>query len=228
MGRKVNPKIFRIPLIKDWESKWFVQKHKYRQFLKEDLQIRKFLVERLKNCGVSKINIERFASTFRIIIHTAKPGLIIGRGGVDIEKLKKDIKNKFLTNKSILEMNIIEEKSPMLSAQVVLEGAISDLEKRLPYRRVMKKIIRQVRSAGAEGVKILVSGRLGGVEIARSEKLIWGKLPLHTLRADIDYSRGTAFTIYGSIGVKVWIYKGERFEKKKSEEVKEESSIPKK
>lgn len=214
MGRKVNPRIFRIPLIREWESKWFAGKHNFRQFLQEDVEIRKFLSLRLKNCGISKINIERLANTTRVIIFTAKPGLIIGRGGLDIEKLKKEIKEKFLKDNQILELNVVEEKSPMLSAPVVLEGAIAELEKRMPFRRVMKKIIRQVKTSDAKGVKIIVSGRLGGVEIARSEKLIWGKLPLHTLRADIDYARGVAATTYGSIGVKIWIYRGEKFVEK--------------
>ena len=215
MGRKVNPKIFRIPLIREWESKWFAKKHKFKRFLKEDLQIREFLAKRLKNCGVSQISIERLVNTVRVIISTAKPGLIIGRGGLDIEKLKKELK-VFLNDDVSLEVNVIEEKAPMLSAAVVLEGAIADLEKRVPFRRVMKKVIRQVKTGEAKGIKIMVSGRLDGVEISRSEKLIWGKLPLHTLRADIDYARGTAATTYGSVGVKVWIYKGEKFKKEKS------------
>lgn len=214
MGRKVNPRIFRIPMIRDWESKWFFEGTKYRQFLKEDLRIRKFLENKFKNCWISRILIERLANTIRVTIRTAKPGLIIGRGGLDIEKIKKHIKNTFLPKNTILEINVVEESKPMLSATVVLEGAISDLEKRIPYRRVMKKTIRQVMSAGANGAKIIVKGRLGGVEIARSEKLINGNLPLHTMRADIDYARGTAATLYGSIGVKIWIYKGEKFDKK--------------
>ncbi|MDD4996254.1 MAG: 30S ribosomal protein S3 [Patescibacteria group bacterium] len=212
MGRKVNPKIFRTPLIRDWDSKWFAKKYKFRFLLKEDLQIRKFLEKKLKNCGVARINIERMANTIKVIIYTAKPGLIIGRGGVDIEKLKEEIK-KFLSQDMILEVNVLEEKSPAISSMVVLEGAISELEKRIPFRRVMKKIIKQVQVGGAKGVKIIASGRLGGAEIARSEKLIWGSLPLQTLRAEIDYARGTAFTIYGTIGVKIWIYKGEKFNK---------------
>lgn len=212
MGRKVNPKIFRIPLINLWDSKWFASKNKFRHFLEEDLRIRKFLKTKLKNCGISNIVIERFAGTIRVIIRTAKPGLIIGRGGLDIEKLKKAIKLNFLKNKDLnLELNVMEEKSPLLAAEVVLEGAILELEKRMPYRRVLKKVIKQVQGGGANGVKIIIKGRLGGAEIARSEKAIWGNLPLHTLRADIDYARGTAATTYGSIGVKIWIYKGEKF-----------------
>ncbi len=217
MGHKVNPKIFRIPLIRDWESKWFAPKHKFRQFLKQDLQIRKFLSEKLKNCGVSSINMERLANIMRIIIRTAKPGLIIGRGGLDIEKIKKEIKSRFLTDNLTLEINVIEEKSPILSADVILEGVINDLEKRIPYRRVIKKVIRQVKTGRARGVKIIVKGRLDGAEIARSEKLIWGSLPLQTIRADIDYARGAAATTYGSIGVKIWIYKGEKFVESKKE-----------
>lgn len=226
MGRKVNPKIFRIPIIREWDSKWFADKDKFRQFLKEDLQMRKFLEKKLKNCGISKIGIERLANTVKIIIHTAKPGLIIGRGGVDIESLKKELKS-FLGSETVLEINVLEDRAPMLSAAVVLEGVIGDLERRIPFRRVIKKAIQQVKAAGAKGAKVIVSGRLDGAEIARSEKSVWGKLPLHTLRADIDYSRGTAFTIYGTIGVKVWIYKGERFEKKEDKEDKSQIAIKK-
>jgi small subunit ribosomal protein S3 len=170
---------------------------------------------------VAKINIERLSKVLRVAIYTAKPGLIIGRGGVDIEKIKKEIKDKFVNNGELgLEINVVEEKNPMLSSAVILEGATGDLEKRLPFRRVMKKVIKQVRAGGAQGVKIIVNGRLDGAEIARSEKLVWGKLPLQTIRADIDYSRGTAFTIYGTIGIKVWIYKGEKFIKS-SNKIKE-------
>jgi len=223
MGRKVNPKIFRIPLINLWDSKWFANKNKFRHFLEEDLRIRKFLKIKLKNCGISQIIMERFAGVLRVIIRTAKPGLIIGRGGLDIEKLKKVIKSEFLKNKELnLEINVIEEKSPLLAAEVVLEGAILELEKRMPYRRVLKKVIKQVQAGKAQGGKIIIKGRLGGAEIARSEKAIWGNLPLHTLRADIDYARGTAATTYGSIGVKVWIYKGEKFQKEKESVNKQE------
>jgi small subunit ribosomal protein S3 len=213
MGRKVNPKIFRIPIINRWDSKWFAGKNKFRHLLEEDLKIRKFLVTKLKNCGISNLAIERSGKTIRIIIRTAKPGLIIGRGGVDIEKLKSEIKPKFLKDQDLnLEINVIEEKNPLLSADIVMEDAILELEKRMPYRRVLKKVIRKVKESGAQGVKISIKGRLGGVDIARQEKAIWGNLPLHTIRANIDYARGVAATTYGSIGVKVWIYKGEKFE----------------
>jgi small subunit ribosomal protein S3 len=213
MGQKTNPKIFRIPLIREWEEKWFATGHRFRQFLKEDLQIRKFLSQKLKGAAVDKIIIDRAGNTVKILIYTAKPGLIIGRGGVDVERLKKEIQTKFLSKNETLELNVYETPNPFLSAQIVVESIISDLEKRVPYRRAMKKAIEQVKKAGALGVKVKLGGRLDGVEIARKETLSWGKMPLHTIRADIDYARGTAHTTYGVIGVKVWIYKGEKFEK---------------
>jgi len=211
MGHKVNPKIFRIPVIRDWESKWFAKDQKFRQFLKEDVQMRKFLAKKFKNCGISKVIIERSANIIRIIIHTAKPGLIIGKGGIDIEKLKTELKKSFIPKDISLEVNVLEEGAPMLSAACLLETAIAEVEKRTPVRRVMKKTLKVAQTGGALGAKIVVGGRLGGAEIARVEKLTWGKLPLHTLRADIDYSRGVANTLYGAIGIKVWVYKGLKF-----------------
>lgn len=213
MGQKVNPKIMRIPIVREWEEKWFAKSRNFRQFLKEDIKIRKFLAGRLKGSGTDKIIIERSTNTVKILILTAKPGIIIGRGGVDIEKLKKEIHSKFLPSSTALELNIQEVQAPFLSAAVVLEGIIADIEKRAPYRRTMKRAIDQVKKAGALGARIKLSGRLGGAEIARRETLSWGKMPLHTLRADIDYARGAAFTIYGAVGVKTWIYRGEIFDK---------------
>ena len=215
MGQKTNPKILRIPLIKKWESQWIARGHYFRKFLKEDILIRKYLQEKLKNSAVSNIEMERAGNDLKILIKTARPGIIIGRGGVDVEKLKKEIKNKFLGKDTNLELNIEEYFTPFLSARIVLEFIINEIERRIPYRRVMKKAIERVKKAGAKGVRISLAGRLDGVEIARTEKMSWGKLPLHTLRADIDYARGTAFTLYGTIGVKVWIYKGEIFGKEK-------------
>ncbi len=211
MGRKINPKIFRIPFIKKWDSKWFGNKNEYRKLLKEDLAIREFLEQELKGGGVSRIELERLAKKINITIHTAKPGLVIGRGGAQIEKLKDKLRDKFLEKGHKLEVNVVEENNPMLSASVVLENIVEGLEKRIPYRRVIKKAIRDVKSSDAKGVKVQVSGRLAGTDIARTEKLSWGKLPLHTLRSDIDYAKGVAATIYGSIGVKVWIYRGKKF-----------------
>lgn len=212
MGHKVNPKIFRIGPINVWDSKWF-SKNNYPAFLRQDVLIRRYLKEKLKEAGVAKIEMERSGNNLTVNIFTAKPGLIIGRGGQGVEELKNEIKNNFLDRKISLNLNIQEVANQNLAAELVLQSMILDLEKRIPYRRVMKQAIARVQKAGALGVKVVCSGRLNGVEIARRETLGWGKLPLHTLRADIDYARGAAQTTYGKIGVKVWIYKGEKFVK---------------
>ncbi|NCO23399.1 30S ribosomal protein S3 [bacterium (Candidatus Moisslbacteria) CG12_big_fil_rev_8_21_14_0_65_36_11] len=211
MTHKTNAKIFRTPLIKEWPSKWFALKHQYKENLVKDLKIKDFLIERLKDIGYSKIEIEREVGRTKVIIYTPKPGLIIGRGGTDIEKLKKGIVGKFLEKGETLEINIIEEKAPNLSAQVLLMEAVADLEKRVSYRRVLKKTITNIKTGRGEGGKVIIKGRLDGVEIARSEKMRWGRLPLTTIRADIDYASGKAQTLYGAIGVKIWIYRGEVF-----------------
>ena len=211
MGHKVNPKIFRTPYINQWQSKWITRKSKFRKFLKEDSKVRDFLEKSLKDCGISQIDINRESHQMIVTIKTAKPGLIIGKGGLDIEKLRKKMQKEFLDENTGLKINVVEEPAPLLSSRVILEKVISNLEKRMPYRYVLKGAIKQVRNGPAKGVKVQVKGRLGGVEIAREEKLSWGKLPLQTLRADIDYSQGFARTLYGSIGVKVWIYRGEKF-----------------
>ena len=219
MGQKVNPKIFRIGIIRGWDSKWF-SKRNFIPFLKQDVIIRKFLKTKLKDAGVAKIEIERSAERLNIIIYAVRPGVIIGRSGVGIEDLKNALKKEVLNKKDFqlqgklsLNINIMEVDKPNLNAQVVVDNIIADLEKRIPFRRTMKQVIGRVVKAGAKGVKVQVSGRLNGAEIARREKLTEGMIPLHTLRADIDYSRGAAQTIYGKIGVKVWIYKGEIFNK---------------
>lgn len=215
MGHKVNPRIFRIGVIAEANSKWFAKKN-YSEFLKEDIQIRDYLKKRLKEGGVAKIEIERSANNLVIIIYTSRPGVVIGRGGGGIEELKKTIKRKFLGNKKItININIQEVDQPDLNAELVLQGLISQIEKRIPFRRVMKRGIDQVMRAGAKGVKIIMAGRLNGVEIARTETLSKGKVPLHTLRADVDYARGTANTTYGAIGIKVWVYRGQIFQKDK-------------
>jgi len=212
MGQKVNPKIFRTgeSQIYTWNSKWFAKKD-YVARLRQDVTIRDFVKKTLKDAAVAKIEIERTANAVTIIIHSAKPGLIIGHAGTGIEDLRKKIKDKFLDKKSAFNLNVQEVSSPSLSSEIVLQGIIADIEKRVPFRRVMKQTISRVERAGAKGVKVVVSGRLDGAEIAREETLAWGKIPLHTLRADIDYASGPAFTIYGAIGIKVWIYKGEIF-----------------
>lgn len=222
MGQKVNPKVFRLGQSEDWRSKWFATKN-YAEFLKQDYYIRKFIKNKLKDTGLSKVEIERSAKKIVINITTAKPGLIIGRGGSGIEELKKEIISKFLNKDDFLNINIFEVDNANLSADVVLASMTSDIEKRIPFRRVMKQNIEKVMRAGAQGVKIVMSGRLNGAEIAREEMLHEGKMPLHTIRANIDYTRGAAFTTYGAVGIKVWIYKGEVFEK---EPAKAEIMVP--
>lgn len=212
MGQKVNPKVFRIGINKTWNSRWFSNKD-YSGLLRQDVTIRKFISQKLKDASVERIEIERPAGNLNIIIHSAKPGLIIGRAGAGIEDLKKEIQKKFLDKKTVVNLNIQEVSQPDLSANIVLQNMITDIEKRMPLRRVMKQALARVERAGALGAKVIVAGRLNGAEIARTEKLGWGKIPLHTLRADIDYARGFARTIFGTIGVKVWIYRGEIFDK---------------
>jgi len=213
MGQKVNPKIFRISVNHNWSSRWFAGRD-YAKFLQQDITIKKYIKKTLPDAGIDRIEIERSPGKVNIIIHTAKPGLIIGRGGQAIENLRLHISRKFVKDKSLqINISIQEVKQPSLSAEVVLQGAIAEIEKRVPFRRVMKRAIENVRRAGAQGVKISMAGRLNGAEIARTEVLSEGKVPLHTLRADIDYARGAARTTYGAIGIKVWIYRGEVFAK---------------
>lgn len=214
MGQKVNPKIFRIGVNHNWNSRWYAGRD-YAAFLRQDITIKKYIKNTLSDAGIDRIEIERSAGKVNIIIHTAKPGLIIGRGGQAIENLRLDVSKKFIKDRSLqINISIQEIKQPNLSAEVVLQGAIAEIEKRVPFRRVMKRTIENVRRAGAQGVKIAMAGRLNGAEIARTEVLSEGKVPLHTLRADIDYARGAARTTYGAIGIKVWIYRGEVFNKK--------------
>lgn len=218
MGQKVNPKIFRTGenQIYTWSSKWFASKKEFKEYLKQDVQIRNFIKKELRDSSVAKIEIERSRNSVTVIIHTSKPGIIIGRAGAGAEELKKKIKGRFLDKKINFNLNILEIPNPSLNAEIVLQNMIADIEKRVPFRRVIKQAISRVEKAGAEGVKVIISGRLDGAEIARSETLSWGKVPLHTLRADIDYARGAAQTVYGSVGLKIWIYKGEIFLKNKS------------
>ncbi|MBI5071742.1 30S ribosomal protein S3 [Candidatus Falkowbacteria bacterium] len=212
MGQKVHPKIFRTgeSQIYTWNSKWFSKKD-YVARLRQDIDIREFLKKILKEAAVAKVEIERTANAVTVVIHSAKPGLIIGHAGTGIEDLRKKIKEKFLDKKTVLNVNVQEVQNPSMAAEVVLQAMISDIEKRIPFRRVLKQTVSRVERAGAKGVKVVASGRLDGAEIAREETLSWGKIPLHTLRADIDYAGGAAFTIYGAVGLKVWIYKGEVF-----------------
>ncbi|KKS41069.1 30S ribosomal protein S3 [Candidatus Kuenenbacteria bacterium RIFCSPLOWO2_12_FULL_42_13] len=211
MGQKVNPKIFRIGITGTWNSKWFSGKN-YAAKLEADVKIRKFLESKLKEASIDSVVIDRTADTLEININTARPGVIIGRGGASIEELKNHITKKIVRNKKIkIQINIKEVPKPNLSARIIAQNIALDLEKRIPHRKTMKKYIEQVMKSGGLGVKIHCSGRLGGAEIARRETLAEGKIPLHTLRADIDYARLAAHTTYGAIGIKVWIYKGDVF-----------------
>ncbi|MDU2065024.1 MAG: 30S ribosomal protein S3 [Sporomusaceae bacterium] len=205
MGQKVNPHGLRLGIIKTWDAKWYAGKD-FAKNLHEDLKIRKFLKQKLYASGVALIEIERAANRTKVTIHTAKPGMVIGRGGSGIEEIRKNL--AALTGKSI-DVNIAEIKHAELSATLVAENIASQLERRIAFRRAMKQTIGRTMRMGAKGIKVMVGGRLGGAEIARSESVREGSIPLHTLRADIDYGTAEAHTTYGRIGVKVWIYKGE-------------------
>ena len=210
MGQKVHPTSFRLGTVYSWRSKWFARKS-YAKLLEQDVKLRRFLKKQLRGAGVSRIEVERGASSLTVTIFTAKPGLVIGRSGAQAEELKKKIKEDFSTGEKNVKLNIQEIANQMLSAEVVAEAMALELEKRLPFRRVMKQAIDQVMKAGALGVKVMIGGRLNGSEIARSEKLTVGTVPLHTIRAEIDYARTKAQMTYGGLGIKVWINKGEFF-----------------
>ena len=206
MGQKVNPIGMRIGINKDWSSKWFANKKNFSKYLRTDIEIRKYLSKRLKDAAVSSININRNEKKTEVIINTAKPGVVIGHGGEEIEKIKKEL-NK-LTKENIT-VSIFEVKNPDLDAQLVALNIAKQIENRGSYKMAQKRAIRNTMKAGAKGIKTSVSGRLGGADMARTEGYTEGMIPLHTLRADIDYAHKEADTTYGKIGVKVWIYKGE-------------------
>lgn len=216
MGHKVHPKIFRMGELWTWDSRWFRAKNKFAESLELDHNIRKYLKKELKGSAVDAVKIEMNPRDVTITILTGKPGMIIGRGGAGIEDLRKKVQKTFFKNNKDkqIRLNVQELANPSLSATVVAEQMALDLEKRMPFRRVLKGTIERAQRAGALGIKVAVSGRLNGAEIARREWLTWGKVPLATLRSDIDFAIGTAHTIYGAIGIKVWIYKGERFGRK--------------
>lgn len=205
MGQKVNPHGLRVGVIKGWDSKWYAGKD-YEKFLLEDIKIREFIKEKLFLSGISKVEIERASNKARISIHTAKPGMVIGRQGSNIELLKSDLKKM---TESAIEINIVEVKTPDMDATLIAENIAAQLERRIAFRRAMKQCVGRTMRMGAKGIKITCGGRLGGAEIARSESYREGSIPLHTLRADIDYGTAEAHTTYGRIGIKVWIYKGE-------------------
>ena len=222
MGQKVNPHGLRVGIIKNWSSRWYVAEEDFGDTLVSDYQLRKFLKNRLGQAGVPQIEIERDNSRIRVIIHCAKPGIVIGKGGAEIEKLKGVIAD-FLGNPRnvTVDVKVVEVRSPDLNAQLVAENIASQLEKRISFRRAMKQAIGRTMKLGAKGIKISCGGRLGGAEIARTEHYHEGTIPLQTLRADIDYGFAEARTTYGAIGIKVWIYKGEVFSEVKRTNVRE-------
>ena len=219
MGQKVNPHGLRVGVIKNWDSRWFAKDKDFGDTLVEDYNLRKYLLKLLEPAGVPKIEIERDAKRVRIFIHCAKPGIVIGRGGAEIDKLKEVCQKKL--GRPVI-INIVEVKNPDLNAQLVAASIAAQLEKRASFRRAMKMAIGRAMKFGAKGIKITVSGRLGGAEIARSEKYSEGNVPLHTLRADIDYGFAEADTTYGKLGVKVWINHGEILDKGLKSAVPEE------
>ncbi len=215
MGQKVNPHGLRVGIIKDWDSKWYTDKENFSDYLVEDYEIREYVKEKLFIAGISKIEIERAANRIKLSIHTAKPGMVIGRGGSGVEALRKELEK--MTGKNII-VNVEEVKVMELDAQLVAENIASQLERRISFRRAMKQSIQRTMRSGAKGIKTSVSGRLGGADMARTEGYSEGTIPLQTLRADIDYGFAEADTTYGKLGVKVWIYKGEILPTKKVED----------
>jgi len=213
LGQKVHPYGFRLGINRTWRSRWFARKD-YGALLHEDLNLKAMLKKKFAHAGISRIEVERAANKLTVIIFTSRPGIIVGKKGTEIEKLKKDLQT--LTGREI-NLRIQEINKPELDAQLVGEGIAQQLEKRIAFRRAMRRAVDSTLRFGAKGIKVRVGGRLNGAEIARSEWYLHGQLPLHTLRADIDYGFAQAFTTYGVIGVKVWIYKGEVFEMQKTE-----------
>ncbi len=213
MGQKVNPYGMRVGIIKDWSSKWYADKE-FADFLVEDYNIRQFLKKKLYSAGISQIEIERASDRVKVTVHTAKPGIVIGKGGSEIEKVKNELQK--LTDKKLI-LDVKEIKKPDKEAQLVAENIAEQLERRISFRRAMKSCMGRAMKAGALGIKTMVSGRLGGADIARKEFYSEGTIPLQTLRADIDYGFAEADTTYGKVGVKVWIYKGEVLPRKNKE-----------
>ena len=213
MARKVNPFLYRLGIINDWKSRWF-NMDKYKQYLKNDIELRSFLEEKLKNASVEDIIIERSSNSLTVNIHSARPGIIIGRGGTGVEELKTAV-TKMVDEKLEIKINIIEIRNHELSAKLVAQSIAEQIEKRSPFRRTLKQAIeRTMQNKQVKGVKVEIAGRLDGAEMARTEWLSEGKIPLQTIRADISFAKYVANTTYGVVGIKVWIYKGEVFEEK--------------
>ena len=217
MGQKVHPTGMRLGIVTDYTSKWYADSRDYANYLNSDIEVRNYLKKKLSQASVSKITIERTAGNANVTIHTARPGLVIGKKGEDIEKLRQEVTK--MMGLPTIHMNIEEIRKPELDAQLVAEGIAQQLERRIMFRRAMKRAVTNTLRLGAQGIKVTVSGRLNGAEIARTEWYREGRIPLHTLRADIDYGTAEALTTYGIIGVKVWIFKGEVIGKKEEEEV---------
>ena len=213
MGQKVNPNGLRLGINKDWDSKWYANKADFSKYLANDVKIREYFEKSQKANGISKVQIERNSKRTEVIVHTAKPGVIIGRGGEQIEAMKKDLSK--LVNEDI-QISIVDIKKPDMNAQIVADSIAMQIENRASFRMAQKRAIRNAMKSGAKGIKTLVSGRLGGADMARSEGYTEGTIPLHTLRADVDYATSEADTTFGKIGVKVWIYKGEILPSKKT------------
>lgn len=213
MGNKVHPTGIRLGITTNWQSRWFGSKKTYREQLRKDVEIRQFIMNKWKAAAIASVTIERSANAVRLVIHTSRPGVLIGRGGTGIEDLSRVIKKRFFAGQKVdLKVEVQEVKNAELNAMLVGQQVAEQLEKRMPFRRVLKGMLDQVEgNKEAQGVKIEISGRLGGAEMSRREWLSRGKIPLHTLRADIDFARTEARTTYGVIGVKTWIYKGEKF-----------------
>ncbi|HVP56947.1 MAG TPA: 30S ribosomal protein S3 [bacterium] len=208
MGQKTNPVGLRLGIVKTWDSRWFAKKG-YAELLREDIFIRKYITSRLHRAGISKVVIDRAPKKITVTIHTARPGIVIGRKGTEVDQLRDELQH--ITKKEI-HVNIQEVAKPEVDAQLVAEHVASQIEQRVSHRRAMKKAISSAMRAGAQGIKIMCKGRLSGAEMARTEQYMEGRVPLHTLRADVDYARGTARTTYGTTGVKVWVFHGEIFE----------------
>ena len=213
MGQKVHPIGIRLGIVKDWSSTWYADSKTFPEYIRSDHLVREYIKKKLKDASVSRITIERPAKKANITIHTARPGIVIGKKGEDIEKLRAEVAKLVGMQINDVRINIAEVRKPELDAQLVAEGIAQQLERRVMFRRAMKRAVTNTMRVGAEGVKVKVGGRLNGAEIARSEWYREGRVPLHTFRADIDYGVAEAHTTYGVIGVKVWIFKGEVFEK---------------
>lgn len=227
MGHKVNPVIHRIPFIHAWDSKWFARRENLPTVLRQEVEIRALLAKKLKEANIDAVSIERSPKELTVIILAGKPGVVIGRSGQGLELIRKEIEKKILQNKIKVKLNILPVHQPALSAEIVAQNAVSEIERRMPFRRVMKQTIEKTMAAGAQGVKIKMAGRLNGVEIARRETLAAGKMSLITLRSNVDYAFVEAHTIYGKIGVKVWVYHGLAFGRRdRFAAVKEENKNP--